>query len=169
MADWRRVVDVNLMGVVHGVHAFGPAMRARGRGHIVNIASAAGLTAVPLMSAYTVTKGAVVTLSEALALEMAPHGVGVSVVCPGFVRTRLMAEAPTPLGATGVRTELAHTLSDLPWRDPEDVAEAVLSAVRWGRRVVPVYAEGWALRVLERLAPGLLRFIKRAMLGRSQR
>jgi len=87
---WRWVVDVNLMGVMHGIAAFLPAMRGHGQGgHIVNTASMAGLQANIGFSPYVATKYAVVGMSEGLARDLAPEGIGVSVLCPGFVRTRI--------------------------------------------------------------------------------
>ena len=136
MSLWHRVVGVNLYGVVHGIRAFLPIMTEQGEGHIVNTASMAGLVAVPGAAPYNVTKHGVVALSEGLFLELAATGspVGVSVLCPGFVRTSLMdrepQEASSPLGALmgdvfrqGVEGGIA----------PEDVAAQVVDAVRAGR------------------------------------
>lgn len=89
LADWQPVVDVNLWGVVHGIAAAYPLMVRQGFGHIVNTASGAGLVPRAGMSAYTATKHAVVGLSGALRVEAAAHGVRVSVVCPGYVRTNI--------------------------------------------------------------------------------
>jgi NAD(P)-dependent dehydrogenase (short-subunit alcohol dehydrogenase family) len=164
--SWERVLDVNLRGVLYGALAFGPAMRARQRGHIVNIASAAGLTGLPMLAAYSVAKCGVVALSESLVHELRPHGVGVSVVCPGFVRTRLMEEAPVPLARADVNLDTANSLSDLPWRDPEDVAEAVLRAVRRGRFFVPVFAEGRLLSLARRLSPAGVGLVKDLLVQR---
>lgn len=87
---WRWVLDVNLMGVVHGVRSFLPHMRAHGEGgHIVNTASMAGMLGALGFSPYTASKFAVVGLSEGLAVELKSHGIGVTVLCPGFVRTRI--------------------------------------------------------------------------------
>jgi NADP-dependent 3-hydroxy acid dehydrogenase YdfG len=83
LADWRRVLDVNLAGVIHGVHAVYPRMVRRRAGHIVNLASVAGLAPYPLALPYTTSKHAVVGLSQALRAEAARHGVRVSVACPG--------------------------------------------------------------------------------------
>jgi len=90
-ALWDKVVDINLGGVFNGVHCCVTRMRAAGGGHIVNTASFAGLfgSGGPGMAAYVATKFAVVGLSEALRAELAPDGIGVSVVCPGAVRSRL--------------------------------------------------------------------------------
>jgi NAD(P)-dependent dehydrogenase (short-subunit alcohol dehydrogenase family) len=91
MAEWQRVMDVNLMGVVRGVHTFARWMTEAKSGHIVNIASVAGLASAPGMASYGVSKAAVVALSEQLRAEMAPHGVGVTLVCPSFFATNLLA------------------------------------------------------------------------------
>src|SRR5690606_4860185 len=85
---WHRVVDVNLFGVVHGIRAVLPVMQQQGVGHIVNTASMAGLGPVPGAAPYAATKHAVVGLSESLYLELVATGapVGLSVLCPGFVK-----------------------------------------------------------------------------------
>jgi NAD(P)-dependent dehydrogenase (short-subunit alcohol dehydrogenase family) len=88
--SFDRMIAINLVGVFNGVSAFAAAMRERGRGHIVNTASTAGLTFSPRgAGAYTIAKHGVVSMSETLRAEMAPHGVGVSVLCPGLVATNL--------------------------------------------------------------------------------
>lgn len=141
-ATWRWVVDVNLMGVAHGIAAFLPDMRARGEGgHIVNTASMAGLQANIGFSPYVATKYAVVGMSEGLAKELAPEGIGVSVLCPGFVRTRIAesarnrpdrygpANAPAPGSAAALLAKhLAENAS--AGLDPDDVAARVLEAIR---------------------------------------
>lgn len=88
-ADFRRVVDVNLMGVVHGLLSFGPLLVAQGDGHIVNTASMAGFIAGHGLASYDATKHAVVALTENLWRELDGTGVGVSVLCPGYVNTPL--------------------------------------------------------------------------------
>lgn len=97
---WNRAIDVNLRGVVHGVHAAYPIMLEQGFGHLVNTASMAGLVPAPLMLPYTTTKHAVVGLSLALRAEAAGRGVRVSVVCPGFTDTPLLDHANPGLPAT---------------------------------------------------------------------
>jgi NAD(P)-dependent dehydrogenase (short-subunit alcohol dehydrogenase family) len=87
LADWNRLIDVNLRGVVHGVVAAYPVMIAQGFGHIVNTASAAGITPTPGLTGYATTKHAVVGLSTSLRGEAARHGVRVSVLCPGLIDT----------------------------------------------------------------------------------
>ena len=88
--DWNDVFDVNLRGVVHGIQAVYPIMIKQRSGHIVNTASMAGLVATPGAANYTATKHAVVALSKALRLEAERHGVQVSVLCPGVIRTPIM-------------------------------------------------------------------------------
>jgi NADP-dependent 3-hydroxy acid dehydrogenase YdfG len=93
--DWNDVFDVNLGGVVHGIQAVYPIMIEQRSGHIVNTASLAGLLVSPGSASYTASKHAVVALSKALRLEAERHGVRVSVLCPGAVRTRSSPAAST--------------------------------------------------------------------------
>ena len=90
--DWRWVLGVDLWSVIHAVRAFVPTMLQRGEpGHIVNTASMSGLLPIPNLAAYSVAKSAVVALSEALQLDFDAEGaeIGVSVLCPGFIATRI--------------------------------------------------------------------------------
>src|SRR5438067_2494524 len=88
--NWRWVLDVNLMGVLHGIRSFLPHIRAHGEGgHIVNTASMAGMNSGLGFSPYVASKFAVVGMSEGLATQLKPFGIGVTVLCPGFVRTRI--------------------------------------------------------------------------------
>src|SRR5271169_6516383 len=90
--DWHWVLDVNLMGVLYGIRTFLPHIRAHGEGgHIVNTASMAGMVSGLGFGPYSASKFAVVTMSEGLALHLKPLGIGVSVLCPGWVRTRINA------------------------------------------------------------------------------
>src|SRR5947209_12370354 len=90
--NWRWVIDVNLMGVLHGIRSFLPRIRAHGEGgHIVNTASMAGMNGGLGFSPYAASKFAVVAMSEGLAMQLRPHGIGVTVVCPHFVRTQIGA------------------------------------------------------------------------------
>ena len=136
LASWRWIIDVNLMGVVHGVAAFLPHIRAHGEGgHIVNTASMAGMLAAGMgFSPYAASKFAVIAMSEGLAVELKPLGVGVTVLCPGYVRTRIAeagrnrpprygAHIGSPLGARVA--ELVNT-----GIDPQEVAARVLHAIR---------------------------------------
>jgi len=94
LTDWAWIIDINLMGVVRGVEIFTPLIQSHGEGgHILNVASMAGHHGAPTMGPYNATKFAVVGYSEALAPELEPQGIGVSVLCPGFARTQIHASA----------------------------------------------------------------------------
>jgi NAD(P)-dependent dehydrogenase (short-subunit alcohol dehydrogenase family) len=139
---WRWVVDVNLMGVVHGISSFLPRMRAQGEGgHIVNTASMAGLENGLGFSPYAASKFAVVSMSEGLAWQLSSLRIGVTVLCPGFVRTQISESArnrperygPAPaldpkspggiLAAESARLQRSGL-------DPSDVAKRTLAAIR---------------------------------------
>jgi NAD(P)-dependent dehydrogenase (short-subunit alcohol dehydrogenase family) len=115
-AATRRQVDVNLLGVVHGTRLALPRLRARGGGHLVNVASSAGKLAPPGIATYTATKHAVVGLTEAVRAEERGSGIEFSIVMPGVVKTEMIAGyARTPL---------------VRWVEPEDVADAIVDALR---------------------------------------
>ena len=156
LEDWEWIVNVNLWGVVHGCHFFAPLMAERGRGQIINIASAAGFYNSEAMTAYGTTKYAVVGLSEALRAELAPRGVGVSVVCPGFVDTPIV-DTMRLRGPEYPESERARIQRFYQRRNytPERVAQAVLGAARHNPALLPVSAEAWALYLLKRAAPSL--------------
>ena len=140
--NWRWVLDVNLMGVLHGIRSFLPRMRAHGEGgHIVNTAAMAGMNAGLGFSPYVASKFAVVAMSEGLAMQLKPHGIGVSVLCPSFVRTRMgdsgrnrpgrygKAQPLDPASPAGMMVaEIAGRLQ--AGLDPAAVAASVLSAIR---------------------------------------
>lgn len=89
-SDWEWSIDVNLKGVVWGIEAFVPLIKEHGEGgHVVNTASMAGIVPIPGFGPYTATKYAVVGMSEDLSMELEPFGIGVSVLCPGFVATQI--------------------------------------------------------------------------------
>ena len=138
LENWRWVLDVNLMGVLHGIRTFLPHIRAHGEGgHIVNTASMAGLNSGMGFSAYSASKFAVVNMSEGLAAGIKPLGIGVTVLCPGFVRTRITesgrnrparygpSQKPDPASSAGT---LVAQIAELvrSGLDPDDVAHAWL-------------------------------------------
>ncbi|WP_249137637.1 SDR family NAD(P)-dependent oxidoreductase [Bradyrhizobium tropiciagri] len=140
--DWRWVIDVNLMGVVHGIRSFLPHIRAHHEGgHIVNTASMAGMNAGLGLSPYSATKFAVVSLSEGLAMQLKPLGIGVSVLCPSYVRTRIGESGRNRPEQYGPRRQLdpaspmAAIVAEIARRleaglDPATVAAQVLAAIR---------------------------------------
>ena len=144
--DWDWVLGVNLRGVINGITTFTPLLIEQGEGHIVNTASIAGLISAPFMATYNVSKHAVVTLSETLwgDLQMTGNtGVGVSVLCPGWVQTRIhesVRNRPKPEGAesrepTEVEQLLMDTVGGLiaEGLNPLQVGALVLEAVRHDR------------------------------------
>ena len=156
--DWNRVLNVNLMGVVHGVHAAYPIMIRQGHGHIVNTASLAGLFPMSNEIAYVAAKYAVVGLSTALRAEGAAHGVKVSVVCPGFVDTPILYENITiknPGGlAVGSREEV-KALFPVHAMPVEKAAREILSGVARNKAIIPVTRHAKLLWWLSRLSPSL--------------
>ncbi|GAA0260795.1 SDR family NAD(P)-dependent oxidoreductase [Saccharothrix mutabilis subsp. mutabilis] len=118
---YRRVMGINLDGVVYGVHAALPALKARGGGHIVATASMAGLMAMPMDPVYGANKAAVVGLVRALGPTLAADGVAVNAVCPAFADTNIIAGFKTALESAG-----------MPILTVDDVVDAYLSALRSG-------------------------------------
>ncbi|MET8156425.1 SDR family NAD(P)-dependent oxidoreductase [Sphaerisporangium sp. NPDC005289] len=160
VADWRRTIDVNLWGVVHGCRLFGRQMVERGRGgHIVNVASLAAFAPSRLLPAYSTSKAAVKMLSDCLRAELAGRGIGVSVICPGFTSTAIAANA-TYRGGDRAFSERALLRRGYP---PERVAAHILRAVHRNTAVVPVNAEGKIGYAMSRISPGLMRGIARLM------
>jgi NAD(P)-dependent dehydrogenase (short-subunit alcohol dehydrogenase family) len=124
--DWQWILDVNLLGVVRGVRAFTPMLKAQGSGWIVNTASLAGLVHPPGMGSYNAVKAAVVAFSETVGHELAPYGVGCSAVCPSYFRTNLMDSM------RGQDADLAAHVAQLVDRSPitaDDIAAVVVDAV----------------------------------------
>jgi len=146
MADWEWIVGINLLGPVRGVRAFLPHMLARGSGYVVNTASFAGLVAHnPLTIPYDVTKHGVVGLSAGLALYLKPKGIGVSVLCPGYVETNLSEN----YRFRGLEAAVGPTRMPDAVVRPEDVAERVVEAVEAERFLIlsqPEHARIWARR-----------------------
>jgi len=147
--DWRDVVDVNLWGVIHGVHAVYPIMLEQGSGHIVNISSAAGLLPRPGMVAYAASKHAVTGLSVSLCAEAEPLGVKVSVACPGFIETEIFERTQY------VGIDAKGLLDDNPIKpmSARDCALEILQGVSEGKAVIPVTTPTHLEWYLSRLSP----------------
>ena len=134
--DWDWVIDVNLKGVVYGVEEFAPILQAQGEGgHFVNTASLAGMVSPPGMEPYCATKFAVVAISEGWAEQLAPQNIGVSILCPGFVKTRIhesrrnrqAAYGPDERGPPPPDAPPSRVLSGIP---AEAVGKRVVEAVK---------------------------------------
>lgn len=159
--DWRRVIDVNLWGVIHGCRIFGELMAAHGEGGtLVNIASAAAYVPSRALPAYATTKAAVLMLSECLRGEFADYGIGVQAICPGLVNTNITATTRF-VGeddSTSARKQQAASAAyDRRNYSPERVAREILRAVDHNRAVTPVTPEARIGLVASRLTPSLLR------------
>jgi NAD(P)-dependent dehydrogenase (short-subunit alcohol dehydrogenase family) len=170
LEDWDWIIAINLKGVVHGCHFFVPRMVARRRGHVLNVASAAGYVASESLAAYGATKFAVVGLSEALRDELGPHGIGVTAVCPGIIDTPITGSAR--LRGKAARPGARERMSELYRRrnyGADLVAEKILKAVARNAPVAPISSEAWALYLLKRLSPGLTAWLNRRLADRFER
>jgi NAD(P)-dependent dehydrogenase (short-subunit alcohol dehydrogenase family) len=142
-AQWQRLIDIDLWGVIHGSRVFAAHFAAQRSGHIVNTASTAGLYGVPGFSAYVTAKFAVVGLSEVMRYELAEHGVGVTVVCPGLVRSNIAyAEG---FGADHLSAESEKGAS------AEGLAKKIVRAIRKDQAMVLYGNEAYVLPTLKRL------------------
>lgn len=133
LEDWRWIIDINLLGVVRGCREFTPMLKAQRTGQIVNTASAAGLVHPARMTEYVAVKAGVVALSESLGYELAPYGVGVSVVCPTFFKTNLSSSLrgkdPSAKASAGKLIDNSSVTAD-------SIAAAVMKGVDARRAVI---------------------------------
>ncbi|MBB5911930.1 NAD(P)-dependent dehydrogenase (short-subunit alcohol dehydrogenase family) [Nocardia transvalensis] len=149
--DWQWALGINLWGVVHGCEVFAPLLRAAGRGGIVNVASAAGFAAAPGMAVYNVSKAGVMSLSETLSAELSGSGVAVTVLCPTFVQTNVVADGRITAGST----RLADTLMRLTGFSSDRVAATTLDAHDAGRLYVLPQLDAQVVWHLKRHFPAL--------------
>jgi NAD(P)-dependent dehydrogenase (short-subunit alcohol dehydrogenase family) len=153
--DWNDVFDVNLRGVAHGIQAVYPIMIRQRSGHIVNTAKMAGLLAAPGTASYTASKHAVVALSKALRVEAERHGVQVSVLCPGAIRTPILTGGEYGRYRGVSDEELLKFWEPFRPMAPEKFAERALRAVLRGDAIIVVPAWWKALWYLDRLSPAV--------------
>lgn len=152
--QWRAMVDINLMGPIHVIETFIPPMMAAGRGgHLVNVSSAAGLVALPWHAAYSASKYGLRGLSEVLRFDLARHGIGVSVVVPGAVRTPLVdtveiagVDREDPRVAKWVKRFSGHAVT------PERAAERILAGIEKNRFLIYTSADIRAFYAFKRFA-----------------
>ena len=150
LSDWKLEIDINLMGVIYGCHAFVPAMRARKRGAILNVASAAGLLSASMMGPYNVTKAGVIALSETMATELWDDGVHVTALCPTFFQTNIHTRARAT-------DELKHTTERLVTQSnwtAQQIAEAALRGLERRQMYVIPQVDGKVAWRLKRLLGG---------------
>jgi NAD(P)-dependent dehydrogenase (short-subunit alcohol dehydrogenase family) len=170
LEDWREAVEVNLMGVVHGVRAAWPRMVEQGFGHVVNTASILAFLATPMAAPYGATKSAVVALSRALRVEGRDHGLRASALCPGLVRTPIL-DGGARHGRLGLFLDSASRR--LLWErlrpmDVDAFARRALDDVARNRAVI-VHPAWWrALRLLDGVLPSLVDAFTRRELARAR-
>lgn len=149
--DWEWIFSINFWGMVYGCHTFIPRMKAQGGGHIVNVASAAGLLCMLEMAPYNTTKAAVIALSHTLRGELAPAGIGVTAVCPMFFNTHLLDNMRY---TDEFEPEFARTTFENARMTADEVAEAVVKAVEKGKLYAVPQASGKMFWALTRMSPG---------------
>lgn len=150
--DWRWIVDINLWGVVHGCHVFVPRLRAQGSGYVLNVAAAAGFISLPEMGPYSLTKAAVISLSETLYGELGPAGVHVTVACPSFFKTNLMESFRS---AEERQRKAAQNFFARSAATADEVAARTLDALERGRLYAIPQTDAGLLWRVKRFAPAL--------------
>jgi len=172
--DWQWLMGINLFGVIYGCHAFVPRFKKQNSGHIINVASAAGLLSAPNMGPYNVSKAGVVSLSETLFAELKNHNVGVTVLCPTFFKTNILNSArDNAAGSAKGSRKIAEKAMERAKLTADDVARITLDAADAGTLYVVPQADGrWAWR-LKRLAPakfqGGMNAVQKFLMKRASR
>ena len=147
LEDWRWVIDINLWGVIYGCHYFVPMMKEQGGGYILNVASAAGLLAAPMMGPYNVTKAGVVSLSETLHAELKGDRIYVTALCPTFFRSQIHKAARAP------RREIDQTeklITRSKWSSAQ-IARVALDGLERNRLYVIPQTDGKVMWRVKRL------------------
>ncbi|MDD3764373.1 MAG: SDR family oxidoreductase [Nevskiales bacterium] len=167
LEQWQWVLDINLLGCVRGARAAVPVLRRQGGGHIVNVASFAGIANPPALASYNVAKAGVIALSETLRFELDPDRIGVSVACPSFFQTDLLnsgdADAPESRSTAPQMTAITGKLMHNAQVTAGDVARDILHAVETDRFMVISHPDARSRHRLKRFAPELyFRLARRA-------
>ncbi|MGB0954456.1 MAG: SDR family NAD(P)-dependent oxidoreductase [Panacagrimonas sp.] len=157
LEQWQAVLDINLLGYVRGCRVAIPALRQSPSAHIVNIASFAGIANPPAMASYNAAKAAVISLSESLRFELDPD-IAVTVACPAFFQTDLLATSEAQLGETaaGAAPQMKAVMNKMMQRAPlsaDDVAESILGAVEENRFLVIPHPDARQQTWLKRASP----------------
>ena len=154
---WRTQLEVNLYGVIHGIEAAYPLMRARGSGQICSTSSLSGLIPAPTLGPYTTSKYAVVGMSLALRAEAAAYGVRVSVLCPGFVETPLL-DSPDPEAPPTSMTSIRPLIRASRGRTvaPELIARECLAGLRRNKAIIVAPLSARLAWRAFRYAPGIV-------------
>jgi len=156
MVEWQRAMDINLMGVVRGCSIFARTFKEQGAGHIVNIASIAGLITIPGMGSYSASKAAVVSVSEMLRAELKHKNIGVTVVCPSLFRTNL---SESLMNAKEGQQEVIDQQMEKSSMTAEDIAEKIVSAVKANQFMLLPHKTSWFHWGVKRLSPSLYQWL----------
>lgn len=144
---WDWIIDINLKSIIHGCRAFIPQFKKQGSGYIVNVASNAGITCLPEMGSYNVTKAAVISASETLRTELSPGNIGVSVACPTFFRTNLMDRFTS---SDERQRHMAEKFFEKSRMTAEKIARHIIRSIEQNRLYVITQKDGkftwWAKR-----------------------
>lgn len=152
LETWEWIIGINFKGVVHGCRTFIPILEKQGGGHIVNVASNAGITSLPEMSCYNATKAAVISLSETLEGELYPRNIGVTIVAPTFFKTNL----DKSLRVTDARQEkMAANFFKKSKTTSEDVASHTIRSIEKNRLYVITQLDGKFSWITKRMSPEL--------------
>ena len=165
LEDWQNVLKVNLDGVIHGVVSAYPIMVEQGFGHIINTASIEGLAPFPSTVSYVASKHAVVGLSTSLRIEGADLGVKVSVVCPGYIKTRIFEDSKF------VGMDVQKEIEQVPnWFGitPDECAKRILRGVDRNRAIIPITPMAWMLWMAMRVSPDSVIALMRRQLRRGR-
>jgi NAD(P)-dependent dehydrogenase (short-subunit alcohol dehydrogenase family) len=166
--DWEWIFSINFWGMLNGCHTFIPRMKAQGGGHVVNVASIAGVTSMMEMGPYNTTKAAIISLSETLRSELAPYKIGVTVACPMPFRTNLFDDMRTE---DEFISEWSYATFEYARMTADEVARATVKAVERRKLYVVPQLSGRVLWVTKRVSPGLFHgfqaFLNRTGIGHS--
>ncbi|MFW1857823.1 short-chain dehydrogenase [Acinetobacter defluvii] len=152
LEDWQWCVNINLWGVIYGCHYFVPKFKQQGYGAIINVASAAGYTAAPEMTAYNVTKSSVLALSETLSAELRKDKISVNVLCPTLVPTNIMKNGRLPKQYAGVADDL---LMNHAFTTSEKVAIKTLDNLDAGKLYTIPQPDAKLFWLMKRASPSL--------------
>lgn len=152
LADWQWVTHVNLWGVIHGCHYFVPRFKQHGQGAIINVASAAGYTAAPEMTAYNVTKSGVMALSETLSAELKKSNIKVNVLCPTLVPTNIIKNGRIPSRYSGLAD---HALMNFAMTTSDAVARLTLNRLDSGKLYTIPQLDAKLFWLMKRASPSL--------------
>ena len=154
--EWQRVIDINLLGVVRGCKAFIPTFKAQESGHIVNIASIAGLNSLPGFANYNASKAAVISLSETLRLELKKRNIGVTVVCPSIFKTNLANSIKDPVDD---HIEKINKIMERSSISASDISDQIYKAVNKNKFFLLPHKHTWLIWWLKRFSLRLYELI----------